>query len=144
MLTVLSKTPYVQLMREARNGRRWVGWLGIIAVLSNVLAGALCHMPAQTRMAVGLIDDVLGPLSICTTHGEQTPAPAGRNSGDEKPSHCTACTLLSAFALLVALAVAAIAFPTTVVFYRWRPSARSLADHLSLGGIRSRAPPAFA
>jgi hypothetical protein len=128
-------------MRGARNGRRWLSWLGIIAVLSNVLAGALCHMPAQARAAAGPIDDALGPLAICTAHGEQAPATSGSEDPDGKLSHCAACTLLAGFALAVVLAFTAVAFPPTFIFYRLRPGARTLADHLSLGGIRSRAPP---
>ena len=54
-----------------------------------------------------------------------------------------ACTLLAALALAVALAFAAIAFPARI-FHPFRSAARTLADHLSLGGIRSRAPPLFA
>ena len=61
-----------------------------------------------------------------------------------KSTQCATCTLLAGFALIVALAFAAMAFPSTFIFFQLRPSARTLADHLSLGGIRSRAPPAFA
>ena len=135
-------------MRGARNGRRWLSWLGVVAVLSNVLAGAICYLPTQARAAAGaVVDDVLGQLVICTTHGAQ-PASAGDPQSpapaNDKKSHCTACTLLVTFALAVAFAFAAISFPPARVFYQRRTSARTLADHLCLGGIRSRAPPAFA
>ena len=43
-------------------------------------------------------------------------------------------------ATTVALVFAAIAFPTRVV-RAIQSAARTLADHLGLGGIRSRAPP---
>jgi hypothetical protein len=131
-------------MRAARNGRRWLSWLGVIAVLSNVLAGALCHMTGQAQAAAGPVDDVLGPLAICTAHGEQAPAPNGSQDPGGKSTHCATCTLLAGFALIVAFAFAAVAFPSTCIFFQLRLGARTLADHLSLGGIRSRAPPAFA
>jgi Protein of unknown function (DUF2946) len=128
-------------MRAARNSRRWLRWLGVIAVLSNVLAGAVCHMSGQAQAAAGPIDDVLGPLAICTAHGEQAPAPNGNHDPGGKFAHCAACTLLAVFGLIVALVVAAVAFPSTFIFYQLRLGARTLADHLSLGGIRSRASP---
>lgn len=113
--------------------------LGIIAILSNVLAGALCHMPSK---AAGLVDDILGPLVICTSDGASTVPHGGSGpEPDKKSDHCATCTLLGGFALAVALVFAAIAFPPWSVAYRIRIGVRTLADHLSLGGIRSRAPP---
>lgn len=114
-----------------------MGWLGIVAVLSNVLAATLCYAPGRTA---GLVDGAAHLL--CTSEGLQTAPPPGGNP--EQPtndrSHCTACTLLAGLAVAVAFAFVAIAFPTGV-FRRLRSKARTLADHLSLGGIRSRAPP---
>jgi hypothetical protein len=118
-------------------------WLGIVAVLSNLLASVLCLAPAK---AVVPVDDILGPLVICTEHGPQAvpdgavPGSGGEGQRDGKSSHCTACTLLAGLALAVALVFAVIAFPVRV-FYPFKSAARTLADHLSLGGIRSRAPP---
>jgi hypothetical protein len=126
-------------MGGARKRGRWAGWLGVVAVLGNVLAGALCHLPAQAAAASGPVDPILGPLAICTAHGEQAPPPGGNQDG-ERPAHCTVCTLLAGSALVVALAFAAVAFPQGKIFPP-RSAARTLADHLSLGGIRSRAPP---
>jgi hypothetical protein len=48
--------------------------------------------------------------------------------------------LLAGLALAVALVFATIAFPARVV-RAIQSAGRTLADHLSLGGIRSRAPP---
>lgn len=147
-LTGASGDPYAQPMRGARNGRRWLSWLGVVAVLGNVLAGAICYLPTQARAAAGaVVDDVLGQLAICTSHGAQPASAADPQSpapANDKKSHCTACTLLVTFALAVAFAYAAIAFPPARIFYQRQTGARTLADHLSLGGIRSRAPPAFA
>jgi hypothetical protein len=127
-----------------RNSRRWLSWLGVVALLGNVLAGALCHMPSAAQIAAGPVDDVLGALAICTAHGAEEPATGGNQDPGGKQGHCATCTLLAGFALIVALVFAAVAFPSTFVFHRPRSGARTLADHLSLGGIRSRAPPAFA
>jgi hypothetical protein len=129
-------------MESRRERPRVMGWLGVVAVLSNLLAGMLCMAPAK---AVAPVDDILGPLVICTEHGPQT-VPDGAVPGggegqrDDKSSHCTACTLLAGLALAVALVFAAVAFPVRV-FYPFQSAARTLADHLGLGGIRSRAPP---
>jgi hypothetical protein len=73
------------------------------------------------------------------------PAPgnSGQDQGDGRSSHCTACTLLAGVALAVAFLFAAIAFPDRI-FHPFKSAARTLADHLGLGGIRSRAPPVSA
>jgi hypothetical protein len=126
-----------------RERQRVMGWLGIVAVLGNVLASVLSMAPARVVPAV---DDILGPLVLCTEHGPQTvtgseASGGGKDQRDGKSSHCPACTLLAAgLALALAVLVAPIAFPERI--FRPFPSrARTLADHLSLGGIRSRAPP---
>jgi hypothetical protein len=96
--------------------------------------------------AVVPVHDILGPLVICTEHGPQSvpdgavPGSGGEGQRGGKSGHCTACTLLAGLALAVALVFAAVAFPVRI-FYPFQSAARTLADHLSLGGIRSRAPP---
>ncbi len=128
-----------------------MSWLGVVAVLGNLLASVLCMTTAKLAAPV---DDILGPLVLCTAHGPQTvpgsdgpgapvPGSSGQDQGDGKSSHCTACTLLAGMALLAAFIFAAIVFPDRI-FHAFRASARTLADHLSLGGIRSRAPPVSA
>jgi Protein of unknown function (DUF2946) len=130
-------------MESRRERPRVMGWLGVVAVLGNLLASVLCMAPAK---AVAPVDDILGPLVLCTEHGPQTvpgndtPDGSGGDQGDGRSSHCTACTLLAGLALLTAFIFAAIAFPACI-FPAFRCSARTLADHLALGGIRSRAPP---
>jgi hypothetical protein len=120
------------------------GWLGIVAVLSNVLASVLCMAAPVRALVAG--DDAPGPIVLCTEHGPQVlpasdPADGSRHDErDSQSSHCTACTLLAGLALAVALVFAAVAFPARI-FPRFWSGARTLADHLSLGGIRSRAPP---
>jgi hypothetical protein len=126
---------------RARRHKFGLGILGVIAILSNVLAGALCHMPK----AAGLVDDILGPLVICTADGASAVPHGGSGpEPDKRADQCATCTLLAGFALLVTLVFAAVAFPAWSVAYRLRTGVRTLADHLSLGGIRSRAPPLFA
>jgi hypothetical protein len=128
-------------MGSRRDQGRVIGWLGIIAVLGNLLAGVLHMAPANA-----VVDDILGPLMLCTEHGPQSvpgnalPGDSGRDQREGKSSHCPACTLLAAAPLLVAFLFAAIAF-SAGIFRPFESSARTLADHLSLGGIRSRAPP---
>jgi hypothetical protein len=128
---------------EGRRKRSCVmGWLGVVAVLGNLLASVLCMAPAKAFVPV---DDLLGPLVICTEHGPQA-VPDGAVPGggegrrDGKSIHCTACTLLAGLALAITLVFAAVVFPVRV-FYPFQSAARTLADHLGLGGIRSRAPP---
>jgi len=119
-----------------------LGWLGVVAVLCNLLASVLHMVPAK---AAG-VDDVLGQLVLCTEHGPQTvpadgaPGGGGGPQPDDTSGHCSACVLLVGQALVVALVYAAIAFPARVVL-PFKTATRTLADHLSLGGIRSRAPP---
>ncbi len=58
-------------MESRRQRPRVMGWLGIVAVLCNILASVL-HMAPAT--AAGSVDNVLGPLVLCTEHGPQTRA----------------------------------------------------------------------
>jgi Protein of unknown function (DUF2946) len=127
---------------RVRRHKYGLGLLGVLAILSNVLAGALCHMPSK---AADVVDDVLGALVICTSDGA-TGVPHGRSSPepDKKSGYCASCTLIAGFALVVTLFFAAIAFPPLSIGFHVGTGVRTLADHLSLGGIRSRAPPAFA
>lgn len=131
-------------MGSRRERVRVMGWLGVFAVLCNLLASVLHMAPAKAAAGV---DDVLGQLVLCTEHGPQAlPGndPSGGSGGDQRDSgngHCDACTLLAGQqALMVALVLVAIVFPAPVII-EFRSAARTLADHLSLGGIRSRAPP---
>ena len=125
-----------------------MSWLGVVAVLSNLLVSVLCITTAKLAAPV---DDTLGPLVLCTEHGPQTipggggqgtpvPGNGGQKQSDDRSSHCTVCTLLAGIALLATFVFAAITFPDRI-FYAFKSTARTLADHLSLGGIRSRAPP---
>jgi hypothetical protein len=127
-------------MVGVRRHRRVLSWIAIVALLSNVLAaGSL--VPS---MAASLVDDVLGPFVICTADGAKT-APGNGGSGRHAPSdHCPACLTVKQFVLAVALALTAIAFPLPLVARPVRLQSRSPAVHVSLGAVRSRAPPLFA
>ncbi len=126
-------------MRYPRNKLRWLSWLAVIAVLGNVLAGALGHAPAWGRAN---LDDTVGAHLMCIGGAPaQSETPAGGEDSEGKTPHCALCTLLAGFALAVALAFAAIAFPSTCLFNALRFDLTTLAHQLSRGGIRSRAPP---
>jgi hypothetical protein len=121
--------------------RRVAAWLGIVALLGNVLAAAFA---APSKAGNALTDDFFGPVVICTAHGPQTLEPEGDGSAPASdPHHCPLCTLLKTFTVAAALSYSVIEFELTPEL---APAVqpRILADHLSLGGIRSRAPPLVA
>jgi hypothetical protein len=127
-------------MGVVRRHRRLFGALAILGLVANMVASAICHVPAR---AATIVDDILGPMSLCVSdgsgtvqHGGATPDPDGKAEGS-----CTICTLLKAFAVAVALAFAAIAFPIVIAAAPRHSGVRTLAQHLSLGAVRSRAPP---
>jgi len=122
-----------------RYKRAWA-WLAIIALLSNALATfSLAPLPGAA-----LVDDVLGPLVICTADGaKENPGHGG--SGRHGPSdHCPACVTVKPFVLVVAVIPTSVDFPLSPASRPSRLQSRSPAIHVSLGGIRSRAPPLFA
>jgi hypothetical protein len=121
-------------MGRIRNSRGWLAWVAIVAVLGNVLAFASRHAPVQAA-----VDDMFGAHLNCTADGAGVPAPGDGRS--DKPGHCAACTLLTGFVFVVALAFAAVAFALVSLFRPIGFDLGTLAAHLSLGGIRSRAPP---
>jgi len=125
-------------MRDLRNKRYWLCWIAVIAVLGNVIAGAVGHAPARGAAA---LDDMFGAHLMCAGDATQTQVPGGGHDPDGKVAHCALCTLLTGFALAVAAAFAAIAFPPNRVSVAIRFDLTTLAEHLSLGGVRSRAPP---
>lgn len=125
-------------MRHLRRKLLWLRWIGIIAVLGNVAAGALGHAPG--RGTAGL-DDMFAAHLMCTGGAAQIQVPGGSQDRDGKSAHCALCTLLAGFTLAVALVLAAIAFPSAYILRPLRFDLTTLAEHLSLGGIRSRAPP---
>ena len=135
--------------------RSTVALLGVLALLANMLAGAFLHSAAahasapsaQAQVSAAspaLVDPVLGVLPICHSGAETLEAdgsaPAG-HPGGSGAGHCPACTLIAKYAVAIALAFEPVTF--SIVLLPSQPAARTqpLADHLSFGGIRSRAPP---
>ncbi len=138
-LTHLGSQVQPARMGVVRRHRRLFGVLAILALVANVVAGALCHMPARTAT---IVDDILGPLSICASDGSGTLQHGSAPDQDRKTDgSCTICTLLKAFAVAVALAFGTIVFPIFGAPTPQSAGVRTLAQHLSLGAIRSRAPP---
>jgi hypothetical protein len=119
--------------------KRSVAGLAAFALLANVLAAALCLTPATSKVAP-IADDVLGVLVICTSNGAHTPQDDG--PGRQQPSeHCTMCTLLASFALVLSVLLFALHLEPQRALRLVASGISTLAEHLGLGGIRSRAPP---
>ena len=117
-----------------RHKRTWA-WLAIIALLSNVL------MALAPSKAASLVDDIFGPLVICTANGAKIPQGDGGSGGRTPSDHCPTCTLLAQFVLAVTVIVTAITFPVLAAAIPTPMDLGLFALRLSLGGIRSRAPP---
>jgi hypothetical protein len=113
-----------------------LSWLAAIALLGNALAMAFL-VPVT---AVALVDDILGPIVLCTADGAKTVP--GHGSGGNAPSnHCPACVTTAQFVLAVVLVVSPVAFPALSAQGPLPRQPRALALHLGRGGIRPRAPP---
>jgi hypothetical protein len=125
-----------------RRQKRLLGWLAAIALLGNVLATALL---ARTTAALTILDDILGPIALCTADGAKT-APAGGPAPAEKApaDHCLACVTVAQLALAIAIIAAVFAFPFLRTGGPAPPWQSPLALRLRLGGISPRAPPLFA
>jgi hypothetical protein len=123
-------------MGRIRNNRGWLAWMAIVAVLGNVVAFASHHAPVVAPM-----EDMFGAHLNCTADGGGPKAPGDGRDRDDKSAHCAACTLLAGFALVVALAFAAVTFASVSLFRPLGFGLGTLAEHLSLGCVRSRAPP---
>ena len=131
--------PSLAGMVGVRRHKRVLGWIAIVALVSNVLAAGLL----APSIAASPVDDLLGPLVICTADGAKM-VPGNGGSRRHNPSdHCPDCVTVKPFAFAAALADTAIAFPLQPAARLVRLPSRSPAVHVSLGGIRSRAPPLF-
>jgi hypothetical protein len=126
-----------------RKLKRYAAWLGVMALLGNVMAGAFGYVPAKKMAPV--VDEILGALVICTSDGAQDASHGGGLPIHNPADHCPACVTLAKVALATALILlAVIAFPLPVAPRSVPIRSRRLAPRLSLGGIGSRAPPLFA
>jgi hypothetical protein len=120
-----------------------LAWLGIVALLGNVMAGAFGYGPAKNM--VPLVDEVLGALIICTSDGAKDGSHGGGLPVHNPADHCPACVTVAKVALAVALVLlAVVAFPLPVAARPVPIGSRPPAPRLSLGGIGSRAPPLLA
>lgn len=129
-------------MRSASLPQRALAFLAAIALVLATVTAAFQRAPAQ---AAGLVDPVLGLVSVCAA--DSSPAAPERGGGEHQhlPEHCPLCTLLTPLALPGAeLPETAVVFAITHLPVPSPQGARRLADHLGPGGIRSRAPPLHA
>ncbi len=125
-------------MRSASHPRRVFALLASIALVLATITAAFQRAPAH---AAGLVDPVLGLVSVCASDG--SPMRPQHGGGQQHvPDHCPLCTLLTPMALPgEGLPETAVVFAIGLVPAPSPQGARTLADHLGLGGIRSRAPP---
>lgn len=119
-----------------RRHRRVIACLAVVALLGGITA--IFAAPAKSRQVV---DEILGALVICTAHGAQALTSDGGLPDTPDADHCPLCTLLDAFEVAVLALVMAFMLVPSVALKIESASGRTLADHLCLGGIHSRAPP---
>lgn len=126
-------------MGGLRRNKRVLGWLAAIALVSNVLAMALL---ARSTAAFTILDDILGPITLCTADGANTLPGGGSGPAEHSPSeHCPACVTVAQFALAVAIILAVIAFPPLPAVRLVPVWAGPPVLRLRLGGASPRAPP---
>ncbi len=131
-------------MTFARRHRRGLTLLAALAVALNALAGAFHARPLAAPV---LVDDVLGPLTICssTASGPASPTHGKQPEKSDHRGDCPLCLRASAPLLLPDSPEAVppeFALPELLALsYERSPP---LANHLGRGRIRSRAPPAAA
>ncbi len=126
-------------MRPASQPRRAFAFLAAIALVLAAVTASFQRAPAQTA---GLVDPVLGLVSVCTADASPATPEQGGGRHQHSQYHCPLCTLLTPVALPDAdLPDTAVVFAATPLPAPVPQEARTLADHLVLGGIRSRAPP---
>lgn len=131
-------------MTFARRHRRGLTLLAAFAVALNALAGAF-H--AQPLAAAVLIDDVLGPLTICSSAASEPATPTHRKQPEksDRVGDCPLCLRASAPLLLPGSPeVVPPAFALPVLLALSYERSPPLASHLGRGGVRSRAPPVAA
>jgi hypothetical protein len=122
-------------MAMAHNCRRRIAWVAIVALLCNALA-----VFAPTK-AGQVVDDILGPLIICTQDGAQGLADDGGSPQHPNSTHCPSCTLVKHVTLLIAMPAAEFAVSSRSGRELNPDPTAPIAGHLRPGCIRSRAPP---
>ena len=124
-------------MQMLRRQRRLVACLALIALMGGMAASIFAPLKSKQ-----IVDDVLGAMVICTSHGAQLLTPDGDSSPSTPSSeHCWMCTLLGALQAAVLVLILAFVLVPLPAIKLTSVCNRRLADHLCLGGIHSRAPP---
>ena len=132
-------------MQRKERHRKVVTWLAIMALVVKMVAALVCH-PTLSSSAKQVIDDVLGPIVICTSHGLE-PLTDGGGGSEPAPSsidHCPACALVKVIALALLLAFGHVLFSLRLVIRAPWPAPLAMPRRLRLGAIQSRAPPLLA
>lgn len=132
-------------MRSARHCRaassRVLAGIVTFGLVLRLLATVICHSPGLPLTSIA-IDDVLGPVVICTSHGLQ-PLVDDQSPG-QAPSaleHCPACALVTVLDLIIALVVTLATLGFGKLPVPIPSSLIRLPDHLRCGSVRSRFPP---
>jgi hypothetical protein len=124
-------------MAAIRQYRALIAWLGLVALIGNLITGVFCSAPSK-RTATDLPVELVGAMVICTEHGEQTLPDEGAPP-PQKP--CQIC--IAAAGLLLTLVVA-----TLLALLPLAPQERIAFALVPVGprrhcraGLGSRAPP---
>ena len=112
-----------------------------MALVVKMLAAVICH-PQLSNAANQVIDDVLGAIVICTSHGPQPLTDGDREPAQPLVDGCPACALVKVFGLALLLAISRLAFSLLLVISGPWVAPPALPRRLWLGSIQSRAPPA--
>src|SRR5262245_54268707 len=124
-------------MATIRQHRALIAWIGLIALIGNLMTGMFCRAPAK-NMPADFPVEFIGAMVICSEHGEQTPPDDG-TPPPQKP--CQICT--AAISLVVTLVIAALLAllplaPSERIAFAFFPT---LAYRFCRAGLGSRAPP---
>ena len=129
-------------MGRLRTSRR-VAWVAVIALALRLLLPVLTlPVAGAAGSAAAALQDVLGPVMICTSHG-LVPLEDGSQPSPQPVTmdHCPACALAKVLSLAVMLAVVllVVARPRSLA-WPLLPAPRS-PHRLRPGGISARGPP---
>lgn len=127
----------------SKGTRFYISAIVALVLLAKLIAAAICHLPATAKPTLA-IDDILGAIVICTSHGAQPLLDDAGNlpdPGTPTSDHCPACNFVNVLALTFAAALLLLVFPHAAPPRPTGSWFNLLPDHLRTGSIRSRAPP---
>jgi hypothetical protein len=127
-------------MGKIRRHRTLIGWIAIVALLSNVVAGLFCSAPSKA----GPFDypqDLLGAMVICTEHGVQMLASGDGEGGKAPGKPCQLCLAAAAIALLLVFVALGSLLPLPPSRRNAFEFVPTFAGGLRRAGLGSRAPP---